>query len=71
VPVVGEYVAVARELVAANAAVTPAADVFFMEGMAFLVTVSRWIKFIMAKHIPVRMAKGLSKHIERVLLVYG
>jgi hypothetical protein len=42
-----------------------------VDGTAFLVTVSRWIKFITAKHIPVRMAKSLSKHVERVLLVFG
>jgi hypothetical protein len=68
---VGDYVSVPRELVAANAAVTLAADVFFVDGMAFLVTVSRWVKFITAKHVPVRMATSLSKHIKRVLLVYG
>jgi hypothetical protein len=66
---VGDYVVVPRELVAANAAVTLAADVFFVDGTAFLVMVSRWITFIMAEHVPVRMAKSLIKHIKRVLLV--
>jgi hypothetical protein len=42
-----------------------------VDGTAFLMTVSRQIKFITAEHIPVRMAKSLSKHIERVLMVYG
>jgi hypothetical protein len=70
-PVVGDYMAVSRELVAANVAVTLAADFFFVDGMAFPVTVSRRMKFITAEHILVRTAESLSKHIERVLLVYG
>ncbi len=44
-PVVGEYMTVPRQLVEVNAAVTLAADVFFVDGTAFLMTVSRRIKF--------------------------
>ncbi len=71
VPVVGDYVAVLWELVEANTAVTLAADVFFVDGTAFLMTVSRRIKFVMAKHVPMRMAVSLSKHLHQVRLVYG
>ena len=70
-PVVADYVAVPRELVAANRTVTLAADVFFVDGTAFLLTVSRRIKFVTAEHIPVRTALSLSKHMVRVLEVYG
>ncbi len=70
-PVVGGYVAVPWELVETNTAVTLAVDVFFADGMAFLMTVSRRIKFVMAKHVPSRMAASLSKHLRQVLLVYG
>jgi hypothetical protein len=70
-PVVGDYVAVPWQLVEANAAVTLAADVFFVDGTAFLITVSRRIKFVTAKHMPVRRAVSLSKHLHQVLLVYG
>jgi hypothetical protein len=59
-PVVAGYVAVPRELVAAN-----------KDGTAFLLTVSRRIKFVMAEHVPVRIALSLSKHMARVLEVYG
>jgi hypothetical protein len=70
-PVVGDYVAIPREIVEANTAVTLAADVFFVDGTAFLMMVSRKMKFITVEHDPVRMAKCLCKHLEKVLLVYG
>ncbi len=55
----------------ANKAVTLAADVFFVDGIAFLITVSRRIKFVTTKHLPIRTATSLSKHLQQVLLVYG
>ncbi len=48
-----------------------AADVFFVNGTAFLMTVSRRIKFITAEHEPVRTAKSLAKHIDQVVHVYA
>ncbi len=69
-PVVGDYVAVPRSLVERNKIITMAVDVFFVDGTAFLITLSRNMKFITAEHIPVRTAKALVKHIERVLQVY-
>jgi hypothetical protein len=67
---VADYVAVPRSLVEQNGIVTMAADVFFVDGMAFLVTLSRRIKFITVEHVPVRTAISLSKHITRVIQVY-
>jgi hypothetical protein len=64
--VVGDYVAVPHSLVDANKTVTLAADVFFVDGTAFLLTVARRIKFVMAEHVPVRTALSLSKHMKRV-----
>ena len=58
-------------LVDANKVLTLAADVFFVNGTAFLMTVMRQLKFITVEHLPVRMATQLSKHIKRVLEVYG
>ncbi len=68
---VGDYVAVPRSLVDANKALTLAADVFFVDGTAFLLTVVRRIKFVTAEHLPVRTALSLSKHMKRVIDVYG
>ncbi len=67
---VADYVAVPCLLVEQNGIVTMAADVFFLDGTAFLVTLSRRIKFITVEHVPVRMAISLSKNITCVLQVY-
>jgi hypothetical protein len=55
----------------ANKTVTIAADVFFVDGTAFFLTVARRIKFVTAEHVPVRTALSLSKHLKPVLEVYG
>jgi hypothetical protein len=70
-PMVADYVAVLCKLVAANKTVTLAADVFFVDGTAFLLTVSQRIKFVTVEHVPVRTVLSLSKHMTRVLEVYG
>ena len=70
-PVVADYVAVPRNLVDAKKAITLAADIFFGDGTAFLLTVAQRIKFVTAEHVPVRTALSLSKHMKRVLDVYG
>jgi hypothetical protein len=41
-----------------------------VDGSAFLLTVSRNIKFITAKHVATCTAKSLSKHLDRVIQVY-
>jgi hypothetical protein len=69
-PVVADYLAISWQLVDANKAVTLKADVFFVDGIAFLITVSRRIKFVTVKHLPIRTATSLSKHLQQVLLVY-
>ena len=47
-----------------------AADVFFVDGIAFFLTVSIKLKFVTVEHTPVRTAKSPVKHIKRVLQVY-
>jgi hypothetical protein len=71
-PVVADYVAVPCGLVDANKVITLAADVFFVDGTAFLLTrISRRIKFVTMEHVLVRTALSLSKHLKCVLEVYG
>ena len=70
-PVVTDYVDMPWTLIEANKVITLAADVFFVDGTAFLLTVTRRLKFIMAEHTPVRTAASLSKHLKRVLEVYA
>jgi hypothetical protein len=69
-PVVGDYVAVPKGVIEKNKTVTLAANVFFVDGIAFLLTVSRNIKFIMAKHVATHTAKSLSKHLDCIIQVY-
>ena len=67
---VTDYVAVPRTLIEANKVIMLAADLFFVDGTAFLLTVARRIKFLTAEHVPIRTATSLSKHHKRVLEVY-
>ena len=48
-----------------------AADVFFVNGIVFFLTVARKLKFMTVEHTPVRTAKSLVKHIKRVLQDYN
>ncbi len=69
-PMVGEYVAVPWSLLESNRMITLAADVFFVDGTPFLLTVARCLKFVTAEHVLVRTVRILSKHIKQVLEVY-
>ena len=44
---------------------------FFVDGIAFLLTVARKLKFVTVEHTPVCTAKSLFKNIKRVLQVYN
>ncbi len=67
---VTDYVAAPHTLVEANKVIMLVAEVFFVDGTAFLLTVGRRLKFVTAKHVPVRTTTSLSKHIKQVLEVY-
>ncbi len=69
-PVVGDYVAVPKGVIERNKTVMLAADVFFVDGIAFLLRVSKNIKFITAEHVASCTAKSLTKHMDRVIQVY-
>jgi hypothetical protein len=69
-PVVVDYVAAPCTLIEANKVITLAANVFFVDGIAFLLTAGRRLKFVTAEHVPVRITTSLSKHIKQVLEVY-
>jgi hypothetical protein len=70
-PVVADYVSVPRDIVDRNKIVPLAVDIFFMDGIAFLLTVLRQIKFITAEHFATRTAKSLTRHLEQVVQVYA
>jgi hypothetical protein len=60
---VADYVTVPCPVIEQNRIVTIAMDVFFVDGTAFLIMMSRRIKFVTAEHLPVRTATSLSKHL--------
>ena len=66
-----EYVAFPKELVSRHKFISMATDVFFVDGIAFLLTVAIKLKFVTVEHTQVRTAKSLVKHIKRVLKVYN
>ena len=65
-----EYAAVPKELISRHKFVSIAADVFFVNGISFLLTVAIKLKFETVEHTPVCTSKSLVKHIKRVLQVY-
>ena len=57
-------------MVSRHKLISIAADVFFVNGIVFLLTVAIKLKFVTVEHTPVRTDKSLVKHIKRVLQVY-
>ena len=57
-------------MVSRNKFISIAADVFFVNGIAFLLTVAIKLKFVNLEHTTVRTANSLVKHIKRMLQVY-
>jgi hypothetical protein len=70
-PVVSKYVSVPSEVVEQNIIVMLVADVVFLDGAAFLLSVSGQIKFTMAEHVATHTAKSLSKHLTQFIQVYA
>ena len=54
---VEEYVAVPKELVSRHKFISIAADVYFVDGIGFLLTVAIKLKFVTVEHTPVRTSK--------------
>jgi hypothetical protein len=69
-PVVADYVNLPRLVAETNGVVTMVANIFFVDGMVFLIMVSWHIKFITAEYFQVRTVRSLCKHLERVRQVY-
>ena len=62
--------AIPRDFVLWNKTITLSTDVFFVDGIAFLLTLSHRIRFKTVKHTPSRTAKNLVIHLKSVLRVY-
>ena len=69
--IVEEYAAVPKELVSRHKFISMEADVFFVDGIAFLLIAEIKNKFVTVEHTPVRTAKSIFKYIKRVQQVYN
>jgi hypothetical protein len=66
-PVLAEYVEIPKDIVALNRDVTLTADVFLVDGLGFLVTASRNIKFTTNEYVPKRSKTNLTNSLKRYL----
>ncbi len=67
----GDYVKIPRDFIKMHKYVTLVADVLFVNGLPFLGTSSRVIRFITIEFLPLRTVKRLVLTLERVIRVYG
>ena len=70
-PIVTDYIEVPPELRELNKNVTISADVMFVNGLGFLLTMSRGIRFITQQFMPTRTAPLLGSAINDVTNFYN
>jgi hypothetical protein len=68
--VVTDYVETPKAILDLNKDVTLTADVMFVDGIPFLVTTSRKIKFTTSEYVPRRTKPILIKSLKKVLNIY-
>jgi hypothetical protein len=68
--VVADYLEIPKEIIDMNKAVTIAADVMFVNGPPFIVTISRNIKFTTTEYVPSRSQSNLVKSIIKIVYLY-
>ena len=66
-----EYVAIPRDIYSLHRFVTLTADIMFVNGVAFLITLSRQIRLVTIEHVPSRTALQLSNSLTKVKQLYG
>ena len=71
VRVEAEYIGIPRDIYERHMLVTLTADVMFVNGIAFLVTLSRDIRLFSCEHVPSRTAKQLSNSFKKNLWIYA
>ena len=65
-----KYVSIPANLISANKYVTLVADVMFVSGLPFFITMSRGIWFVTVQYVPCRTAPELSNAFKQTLNVY-
>jgi hypothetical protein len=69
-PVVADYVAIPKEILDLNREVTIAADVLFVNGMPFVTSISRKIKFTTIEYVMSRKEPDLINSLVKVVTLY-
>ena len=69
--VVPEYMGIPRAIYERYKYVALTADVMFVNGIAFLVSLSRGISFYTAEHVPNRKAKQLARSLSKIVNLYA
>jgi hypothetical protein len=67
---VADYVEIPKEILDMNKAVTIAADVMFVNGLSFVVTILEKIKFTTTEYVPSRSQSNIVKSIIKIVSLY-
>jgi hypothetical protein len=69
-PVLTSYVKVPQEIVDINKEITITADVMFVDGLGFMITSSRGVKFTTLDHVPTKSKANLINSLKKVFEIY-
>jgi hypothetical protein len=69
-PVVTDYVQIPNEIMSLNRNITLAIDLMFVNGLPFMVSISRKIKFTTVKYLLGRKQDHLVKSIRKIINLY-
>ena len=70
-PVVKDYITVPPEIMEKHHKVDLCADIMFIQGLAFLTTITKQIKYRTIEYIPHRSAKALNTAFDTVFCIYN
>jgi dimeric dUTPase (all-alpha-NTP-PPase superfamily) len=69
-PVMADYVEIPKDILDLNKDVTMAADVMFVNGLLFVTTISRKIKFTTIEYVTNRSEPNLIKSLLKIIYLY-
>ena len=67
---VDNYMEIPEEILRMNTGLELSVDAIFINKLAFLVSVSKWLKFTKIEYIPNRLQKELARSINKILDVF-
>ena len=68
--IASNYLEIPEEILRVNKGLEVSADVIFINKLAFLVSVSKQLKFETIEYTPNRLEKGIARSVNKVLDVY-